>query len=142
MARVEAACDSRLDIKAFRWRVQIPSRLILIAARASLAICVLLTAWGAFSPSGAVHPHLFPWDKAEHFSAFFALTACALAAFPKVRITWIAVAVSASGALVELIQGLPFVHRDMDPKDWVADTIAVLAVVGVVIAARVRRNLA
>ena len=55
---------------------------------------------------------------------------------------WIAAAVSASGALVELIQGLPFVHRDMDPKDWAADTIAVLAVVGVVIAARVRRNLA
>ena len=118
------------------------NRPILIAARAALAICVLLTAWGAFSPPGFARPHLFPWDKAEHFSAFFALTACALAALPKVRIVWIAAAISAGGALVELIQGLPFVHRDMDPKDWVADTIAVLAVVAVVIAARVRRGLA
>ncbi len=115
---------------------------ILIAARVALGFCVLLTAWGAFAPPGAVHPHLFPWDKAEHFSAFFALTACALTAFPKVRIVWIAAAISAAGALVELIQGLPFVHRDMDVKDWVADTVAVLAVVGVVIVARARRNLA
>ncbi len=115
---------------------------ILIAARVALALCALLTAWGAFSPSTSVHPHLFPWDKAEHFSAFFALTACALAAFPRVKIVWIAVALSACGAAVELIQGLPFVHRDMDVKDWVADTLAILAVVGVVIVARVRRELA
>ena len=108
----------------------------------ALAFCVLLTGWGAFSPAGAVHPHLFAWDKAEHFSAFFALTVCALAAFPRLGIVWIGLAVSGSGALVELIQGLPFVHRDMDVKDWGADTLAVLAVVGVVIAARVRRKLA
>ncbi len=118
------------------------NRLILIAARAALAACALLTAWGAFSPPGGPHPHLFPWDKAEHFSAFFALTACALAAFPRVRIVWIALALSACGALIEGIQGLPFVHRDMDAKDWVADTIAILAVVGVVLAARIRRALA
>ncbi|WP_174301014.1 hypothetical protein [Caulobacter sp. S45] len=117
-------------------------RPFLIAARAALVVCVLLTAWGAFSPATAMRPHLFPWDKAEHFSAFFALTACALAAFPKVRIEWIAAALSACGALVELIQGLPFVHRDMDVKDWVADTVAVLAVVGVVLVARLRRELA
>ncbi len=117
-------------------------RLILIGARVALAVSALLTAWGAFAPARAPRPHLFPWDKAEHFSAFFALTACALAAFPKVRIVWIALALSACGALVELIQGLPFVHRDMDVHDWVADTIAILAVVGVVIVARIRRSLA
>ena len=116
--------------------------LILVAARVSLALCALLTAWGAFSPPNAMHPHLFPWDKAEHFSAFFALTACALLAFPRLSMGWIAAGLSASGALIELIQGLPFVHRDMDVKDWVADTVAVLAVVGVVILARVRRRLA
>lgn len=118
------------------------NRLVLIAARAALLACALLTAWGAFAQPGQLHPHLFPWDKAEHFSAFFALTACALAAFPRVAIGWIAGVLSACGALIELIQGLPFVHRDMDPKDWVADTLAILAVVGVVIVARVRRRLA
>ena len=115
---------------------------MLTVARAGLALCVLLTAWGAFAPSTVPRPHLFPWDKAEHFSAFFALTACALAAFPRTPIAWIAVALSACGACVELVQGLPFVHRDMDAKDWAADTAAILAVVGVVVAARLRRALA
>jgi VanZ family protein len=117
------------------------NKLILITARVALAACALFTAWGAFAPPHSNHPHLFPWDKAEHFSAFFALTACSLAAFPRVRIVWIAAALSACGAMIEVIQALPFVNRDSDVKDWVADTVAILAVVGVVIVARVRREL-
>lgn len=117
------------------------NKFILLAARVALVACALFTAWGAFAPPHVNHPHLFPWDKAEHFSAFFALTACSLAAFPRVRIVWIAVALSACGALIEVIQALPFVNRDSDVKDWVADTAAVLAVVGVVIVARARRAL-
>ncbi len=117
------------------------NKTILIAARAALVACALLTAWGAFSPQGDVHPHLFPWDKAEHFSAFFALTSCALVAFPRVAIVWIAIALSACGALIELIQGLPFVHRDMDVKDWIADSIAIAAVIGVGLALQLRRRL-
>ena len=117
------------------------NRVILIAARTALAVCALLTAWGAFAPAKAMHPHLFPWDKAEHFSAFFALTACSLVAFPKARLGWIAGVLSACGALIEVIQGLPFVHRDRDVMDWVADTVAVIAVMGVVVAARLRRTL-
>lgn len=108
----------------------------------ALAFCALLTAWGAFSPPGGPHPHLFPWDKAEHFCAFFALTACALAAFPKAPVWWTAAALSGCGALIELVQALPFVHRDADVKDWIADTLAVLAVVGVLVAGRLRRWLA
>ena len=115
---------------------------LLWLGRAALVGCVLLTAWGAFAPGDQPRPHLFPWDKAEHFSAYFALTACALVAFPRVSLLWIGGLLSASGAAVELIQALPFIHRDCDVKDWVADTVAILAVVGVVIAARVRRALA
>ena len=118
------------------------NRLLLTGSRAALVACALLTAWGAFAPKGAIHPHLFPWDKAEHFCAFFALTACALAAFPQRRIAWIAGVLSGCGALIELIQALPFVNRDADVKDWAADTLAIGAVVGVVILARVRRSLA
>ena len=88
-----------------------------------------------------VRPHLFPWDKAEHFSAFFALTACAIAAFPRAPLIWIGVALSACGGAVELVQALPFVNRDGDWKDWAADTIAIGAVMGVVLAARIRRAL-
>ena len=118
------------------------NRPILIAARAALCVCALLTAWGAFAQPGQIHPHLFPWDKAEHFSAFFALTLCSLAAFPKTRLLWIALALSGCGALIEVVQAIPFLHRDSDVKDWIADTAAVAAVISVVIVARLRRGLA
>ena len=70
---------------------------------------------------------LVPWDKAEHFIAFYALTGLAAAAFPRRNLLWIATALSAFGALIEFVQGLPIVHRDRDFWDWVADTIAILA---------------
>ena len=117
------------------------NRTFVTLGRLALAGCILITAWSAFAPPGAVRPHLFPWDKAEHFSAFFALTACALVAFPKAGLGRIAAGLSAFGAVIELIQALPFVHRDGDVRDWIADTVAIGAVVGVVIAARIRRSL-
>jgi hypothetical protein len=39
----------------------------------------------------------------------------------------IAVLLSAFGALIEIVQGLPVVHRDRDFWDWVADTLAIIA---------------
>jgi VanZ family protein len=111
-------------------------------ARAALVVCALLTAWGAFAPPLAFKPHIFPWDKAEHFSAFFALTASAVLSFPRTRLVWIADVLSACGALVELIQGTPLVNRDADVKDWIADTVAIAAVMGVILAARFRREAA
>jgi hypothetical protein len=32
------------------------------------------------------------------------------------------------GALIELAQAIPALHRDSDPLDWVADTVACTAV--------------
>jgi hypothetical protein len=37
----------------------------------------------------------------------------------------VAASLSAFGALIEFVQGLPMVHRDRDFWDWVADTIAI-----------------
>jgi len=70
---------------------------------------------------------LVPWDKAEHFIAFYALTGLAAAAFPRRNIVIVAALLSAFGALIEYVQGLPMVHRDRDFWDWVADTIAIIA---------------
>jgi hypothetical protein len=70
---------------------------------------------------------LVPWDKAEHFIAFYALTGLAVAAYPKGRLWIIAGSLSAFGALIEIVQGLPIVHRDRDFWDWVADSIAIIA---------------
>jgi len=73
-------------------------------------------------------PQLFPWDKAEHFAAFYTLTGLAAAAFPRRSLFAIAVALSVFGAAIELVQALPIVHRDCDFWDWVADTVAIILV--------------
>ncbi len=70
---------------------------------------------------------LVPWDKAEHFLAFYGLTGLAAAAFPRRKLLVIALSLSAFGALIEYVQGLPIVHRDRDFWDWVADTLAIIA---------------
>ena len=70
---------------------------------------------------------LVPWDKAEHFIAFYGLTGLAAAAFPKRNLIILAVLLSGFGALIEFVQGLPMVHRDRDFWDWVADSLAIVA---------------
>lgn len=81
-----------------------------------------------------------PWDKAEHFTAFFVFTGLCVTALPRISLTWIAVAVLAFGALIEVVQGLPFVKRDSDFWDWVADACALGAVYAVIFASKVRNS--
>ena len=82
-----------------------------------------------------------PWDKARHFSAFAVLTISGILAFPRTRIIVIAGLLSLAGAAIEVIQGLPMVHRDADVLDWVADSTAIAMVLAVIVAARFRRSL-
>jgi len=72
-------------------------------------------------------PPLIPWDKAAHFLAFYVLTLLAAAAFPRRPLVLLALALSAYGAAIELVQALPMVARDSSVWDWVADTVAVAA---------------
>jgi VanZ family protein len=111
---------------------------LLWSARAALAVALAITLWFAFKPPSP-GPPLLPWDKAEHFLAFFVLTGLSIASFPRLALAWIALAQSGLGAAIELIQALPFVHRDASVWDWVADTVAVLAVLAVVTGAALRR---
>src|ERR1700737_1185100 len=46
---------------------------------------------------------LVPWDKAEHFIAFYGLTGLAAAAFPKRNLIVIAAMLSGFGALIEFV---------------------------------------
>jgi Na+/H+-dicarboxylate symporter len=88
---------------------------------------LLFTLYSAvISPSHALQ--LTPWDKATHFIAFYVLTGLAVAAFPTQNLFVLAALLSAFGALIEIVQGLPMVHRDRDFWDWVADTIAISSV--------------
>lgn len=100
----------------------------LLARLAKLAFfaALVFTFYSAvIPPSHAVQ--LVPWDKAEHFIAFYGLTGLAAAAFPKRQLIIIALLLSAFGALIEFVQGLPMVHRDRDFWDWVADSVAIIA---------------
>ncbi len=111
-----------------------------LAARAVLLAATAVTLWFAFISPGS-GPSLLPWDKAQHFLAFFTLTVLALVAFPRVRAVWLGLGLSLFGAFIEVVQGTPLVHRDCDVWDWVADTTAVLAVIGVLAIARLRARL-
>ena len=83
---------------------------------------------------------LVPWDKAEHFIAFYALTGLAAAAFPTRHVLLIAALLSGFGALIEVVQGLPIVHRDEDIWDWVADTLAIAAALAPMLLVEWRRQ--
>jgi hypothetical protein len=99
--------------------------LVLLARVAFFAALVFTFYSAVIPPAHAVQ--LVPWDKAEHFIAFYALTGLGVAAFPRGRLWVMAALLSAFGALIEFVQGLPIVHRDRDFWDWVADTIAIVA---------------
>jgi len=81
----------------------------------------------------AVIPHAEipgePNDKVQHMAAFAALGVLASFAYPATALVELLLRLSLFGAAIEIVQGLPFVHRDSDVLDWIADTIAVAAVV-------------
>jgi hypothetical protein len=95
-------------------------------ARIAFFAALLFTFYSAVIPPARAL-QLVPWDKAEHFIAFYTLTGLAAAAFPRNNIFLIAALLSGFGALIEIVQGMPIVHRDMDFWDWVADTLAISA---------------
>jgi hypothetical protein len=97
---------------------------LLKIARAAFLAALIFTCYSAVAPSAHVL-HLTPWDKSTHFIAFYVLTGLAVAAFPRQNLFVIAALLSAFGALIEIVQGLPMVHRDKDFWDWVADTLAI-----------------
>jgi hypothetical protein len=98
--------------------------LLLKFARLVFLAALIFTFYSAVIPP-AQALNLTPWDKATHFIAFYVLTGLAVAAFPKQNPIVIGAWLSAFGGLIEIVQGLPMVHRDRDFWDWVADTIAI-----------------
>jgi hypothetical protein len=112
-------------LNAFGSAVFRVSLLIRLAQVAFFAALIFTFYSAVIPPAQAVQ--LVPWDKAEHFIAFYALTGLGVAAFPRRHLLLLAVLLSGFGALIEFVQGLDIVHRDRDFWDWVADTIAIVA---------------
>ncbi len=77
-------------------------------------------------------------DKFAHMLAFATMALLAALAYPRIRLVRLGERLSFLGALVEVMQSIPSLHRDCDIRDWVADTIAIVAVLLVV--ATIRRR--
>ncbi len=58
-------------------------------------------------------------------AAFVTLSALAAASFPHASLLRIGERLSFMGALIEVVQNIPALHRDCDIMDWLADTLAV-----------------
>ena len=91
--------------------------------------------WGAacFAFVMAVLPHPpqlpgEPNDKVEHIIAFATLALVGSFAYFAAPIGRLLLGLSLFGALIEVVQAIPSLHRDSDVIDWVADTAAVLVV--------------
>ncbi|AAV89768.1 teicoplanin resistance protein VanZ [Zymomonas mobilis subsp. mobilis ZM4 = ATCC 31821] len=72
--------------------------------------------------------HLAPSDKIDHIIAFLTLTILAALAWQKTPSFKIAIGLGLFGALIELTQAIPFIHRDAELADWLADISAVFFV--------------
>lgn len=66
-----------------------------------------------------------PSDKIQHILAFTTLAALAAAAYPRASLIKIGLLLAAFGALIEVIQAIPALHRDGSFADWFADISAV-----------------
>ena len=94
--------------------------------RGLLGLALVLTLIFAWTPHP---PTLIPNDKAQHVVAFVVLTILAAVAYPRVHLRWTVLWLAVFGAVIELVQGLSFIHRDCDIYDWFADSEAILGAV-------------
>ena len=103
------------------------------AWRASPTARAIFWAAAVFAFVMAVVPHPpevpgEPNDKVQHVVAFATLALLGSFAYPRTALTRLLVGLSIFGALIELIQAIPALHRDSDVLDWLADTAAVMVV--------------
>jgi VanZ family protein len=106
------------------------------AARAAFALALVVTLVMALLP----HPPKTPidplGDKAEHMLAFATLALLATFGFPAASPWRIGERLSFLGALIEVMQAYPAIHRDCSIFDWLADTAAIVVLLVLVTAIR------
>ena len=67
-------------------------------------------------------------DKVHHILAFAVMTGLGLIAFAWENRWRLAERLSFLGAMIEVAQAIPALHRDCDIRDWVADSLAIVVV--------------
>ena len=81
-------------------------------------------------------------DKSQHMLAFATLALLAAYGYPEASLFRIGERLSFLGALIEVAQSVPALHRDCDIWDWVADTAAIAVTLLLVWSARRRSRTA
>lgn len=107
------------------------------AWRDGRAARALFWAVALFSFVMAVIPHPpevpgHPNDKVEHMAAFATLAAIGSLAYARAGLLRLLIGLSLFGAFIEVVQAIPALQRDSDVWDWVADTVAVVAILTLV----------
>jgi VanZ family protein len=70
-------------------------------------------------------------DKVNHMIAFATLAALAALGWPRAERLRMVERLSFLGALIEVTQAIPALHRDCDIRDWAADTVAIVVVTAI-----------
>jgi VanZ family protein len=116
-----------------------------MTSRRILILRTIFWAAAAFAFVMAILPHPpdlpgAPSDKVQHIAAFLVLGLLAALAYWRTSLLRIAAGLSLFGALIEIVQGIPGLHRDSDAVDWLADTAAVALALMLVRLLRARRS--
>ncbi|MDJ0922042.1 MAG: hypothetical protein QNI84_13015 [Henriciella sp.] len=111
---------------------------LLWGARFAFLVALALTSVLSFtSPDQAsALDDFIPWDKAEHFIAYYVLAGVGLVAFPRLPTLVLFALLFTQSAIIEAMQ--PYVGRTRDIYDLVANIAGLLAVVGPLCAYKVR----
>ena len=92
-----------------------------------LALTVTLVT--ALLPQPPIPQSLAGSDKVQHILAFAMLSLLAAAAFPRRGFIALFLPLALLGGFIELLQMIPALHRDAAVADWIADCLAIGAVV-------------
>ncbi|WP_294190906.1 hypothetical protein [uncultured Sphingomonas sp.] len=118
----------------------------MIFLRAPIVWRILLVAATLFAVTMALLPHPPSVgdvnDKYQHMTAFGTLTILYALAYPATPLLRIGERLSFLGALVEVFQSIPALHRDCDVMDWIADTFIIIVVLAIIAVVRSRRGVA
>jgi hypothetical protein len=107
-------------------------RSLFLAAFAAALTVTLVMAW-------LPHPPPVPWHQHErvwHVVTFVTLSFLASLAFPAAPLARVGERLSFLGAVIEIVQNIPALHRDCDVGDWIADTVAVMVTLAIVAGVR------
>ncbi|MBX9859843.1 MAG: hypothetical protein K2Y20_09670 [Sphingomonas sp.] len=71
-------------------------------------------------------------DRYQHMAAFGLLAVLASIGFRQASLFRLGERLSFLGALIEIAQSIPELHRDCDIFDWIADSVAIVVVLCIV----------